>query len=329
MATPPGGNFATPPCMGIDLDQLWGPVATMWRGFVAIVPRILVGAIVIVVFLLVARGVRALVRRRAQRESGHRPLAIALGRLAHAGILLLGILVAITATFPGFTPTRLVSALGIGSVAIGFAFKDIFQNFVAGILILWTRPFIVGDQIVYREWEGSVEHIQTRATFIRTYDGRRVIIPNSELYTNPVIVNTAFPQRRWEYDIGIGYGDDVEKARLLILDVLEETEGVAPDPKADVIVVKFDESSVNLRARWWSDSRIADMLLAQDRVLAAVKTRLGEAGIDLPYPTRQILFHDQTEATDGNRREQREGWPAGPGAVPPPRTSTGERPPVA
>ena len=93
-------------------------------------------------------------------------------------------LIAVTAAFPSFTPADLVGALGIGGVAIGFAFKDIFQNYLAGLLILVTRPFVVGDQIRFKDYEGTVEDIQTRATFIKTYDGRRVIIPNGDLNTN-------------------------------------------------------------------------------------------------------------------------------------------------
>jgi small-conductance mechanosensitive channel len=101
--------------------------------------------------------------------------------------------------------------------------------------------------------------------------------------------------------------------------VLRDAQDVQPDPKADVIVVDLAESTVNLRARWWTKSTMADGLDAQDRVLTAVKRALTEAGIDLPFPTRQILLHDQTEATDGDRRRQREGWPAGTGDVPEPR----------
>ena len=89
-----------------------------------------------------------------------------------------------------------------------------------------------------------------------------MIIPNGELYTSSVTVNTAFPQRRWEYDIGIGYGDDVERAREIILRALKEAEDVSPDQKADVILVELAGSSVNLRARWWTKSRIADGLNA-------------------------------------------------------------------
>jgi small-conductance mechanosensitive channel len=288
----------------------------MLTGFAAALPRFVLALVLVGVFYLVAKGVRAAIRRNAQRRGEHRTLELAIGRLAQAGIVVIGVLIAVTAAFPSFTPANLVSTLGIGGVAIGFAFKDIFQNFLAGLLILVTRPFRVGDQIRYKDYEGTVEDIQTRATYIKSYDGRRVIIPNGELYTNSVTVNTAFPERRWQYDIGIGYGDDIERARAIILQALQQAQDVEPDPKADVIVVELAASTVNLRARWWTKSRMADGLNAQDRVLTAVKRALVEAGIDLPFPTRQILFHDQTEATDGDRRHQREGWPAGRGDVP-------------
>jgi small-conductance mechanosensitive channel len=211
--------------------------------------------------------------------------------------------------------------------AIGFAFTDIFQNFLAGILILVTRPFRVGDQIRFKDYEGTVEDIQTRATLITTYDGRRAIIPNGELYTNSVLVNAAFPERRWEYDIGIGYGDDIEQARAIILQALRDAEDVSPDPKADVIVVELADFTVNLRARWWTRSQMGDGLTAQDRVLTPVKVALSAAGIDLPFPTQRILFHDQTESTDGGRGRQREGWPAGDAAtLPPPAANQASSP---
>jgi small-conductance mechanosensitive channel len=310
--------------MRFDLSQAWQTLGRMIDGFAAMLPRLLLAAVLVTVFVFVARGVRAAVRRRAMGRGDHRTLELAIGRLAQAGIVLLGVLIAVTAAFPTFTPADLISTLGIGGVAIGFAFKDILQNFLAGILILVTRPFVVGDQIRFKDYEGTVEDIQTRATYVKTYDGRRVIIPNGELFTNSVTVNTAFPERRWQYDVGIGYGDDVERARRIILEALQAAEDVAPDPKADVIVVDLAESTVNLRARWWTKSQMADGLNAQDRVLTRVKQALTDAGIDLPFPTQQVLFHDQTESTDGDRRRQREGWPAGrdsgPGnGVPEPR----------
>lgn len=303
----------------MNFDLVWRELQELAASAAATAPRLLVALLIVVVAVLIGKAARGAVHRAAARRHEPGTLPIALGRLVMAGAVLFGLLLGATLAFPNFTPRDFMGALGIGSIAAGFAFKDIFQNFLAGILILVTKPFRVNDQIVFRDHEGTVEQIHTRATYLRTYDGRRVVIPNGDLFVNSVIVNTAFPQRRMEYDIGIGYGDDIDEARAIILDVLEQAEGVDPDPKADVIVVEFAESSVRLRARWWSQSRIADVLIARNKVLTAVRTRLLEAGIDLPFPTRQILFHDQTETADGDRRRQREGWPAGPGEVPGPK----------
>ena len=305
--------------MPLDLNAAWRTVQDLGTGFIASLPRLLLAALVIAVFYVIGRTVRSVFRRFAQRRGESHALELALGRILQAAILLLGVMVAFTAAFPSFTPANLVSTLGIGGVAIGFAFKDIFQNFLAGLLILFTRPFAVGDQIVFGAYEGTVEDIQTRATYVKTYDGRRVIIPNGELFTSSVTVNTAFAVRRWEYDVGIGYGDDIDVARRIILDVLADNKQIVKEPEADVIVVALADFSVNLRARWWTSSNQKDGLRGQDFVLTAIKRELTKNGIDLPFPTQQLLLHNQTEPTDSDRSRQREGWPAAMQARPEPR----------
>jgi small conductance mechanosensitive channel len=138
-----------------------------------------------------------------------------------------------------------------------------------------------------------------------------------------VIVNTAFNIRRTEYDIGIGYCDDIDRAKGLILEAMYSVDGVLKVPPPDVLTVKLADYTVNVRARWWSGSRRTEVLDVQDSVLAATKNKLNQNGIDLSFPTQQILFHDQTEETDGDRSRQREGWPAGNGNMPRPRTISG------
>jgi len=120
-----------------------------------------------------------------------------------------------------------------------------------------------------------------------------------------------------EYDVGIGYGDDIARARALMLEALREVEGVLTEPAPEVLVYEFGGSSVNLRVRWWIEPpRRKELLHSRDAVLEAIKNKLLASGIDLPFPTQHVLFHDQTEETDGDRARQREGWPAGKGEVP-------------
>jgi len=292
-----------------QLTETTTALGELYQGFLELLPGLIFGLLVLGVFYLLSGLARRAILR-ATRNSGY---GQAVSRLARLGLLLAGVLVGMAVAFPTVNGSSILSALGVSGVAIGFAFRDILQNYFAGILLLWREPFRVGDQIVTsNNFEGTVESIETRATFIRTYDGRRVVIPNSNLFIDSVTVNTAFEVRRLEYDLGIGYGDDLEKAQDLVLELLKTTEGVLQDPAPDVLIVSFDDSSIALRVRWWARSQRADTLIAQDKVLRAIKRVLyDEHGIDLPYPTQQILFHDQTEETDGDRTRQREGWPAG------------------
>jgi len=309
--------------MNLDPSLALAQVQRMLNDFLRLLPAMVLALVIFGIFFLVARTVRNLVRRVSTRSEAHRNVGLVLGRLAQWAILLLGLLIALVIVFPGFSPGDLITALGISGVAIGFAFKDILQNFLAGILILLTEPFRVGDQIITGDFEGTVEEIQTRATFIKTYDGRRVVIPNADLFTDKVTVNTAFEHRRSQYDAGIGYGDDIGRARELILEAVRSVEGVLTRPEPDVLVVELADSTINLRARWWSHPTRIDVLQVQDRVLEAIKMRLTHEGIDLPFPTQVLLFHDQTEETDGDRSRQREGWPAGKGQLPEARSIAG------
>ncbi|MEA5602332.1 mechanosensitive ion channel family protein [Nostoc sp. UHCC 0252] len=306
--------------MNAEISTAWDKVQSMINGFIALLPNIVLGLIVFIFFLFVASRIKVVVKRLTRNRRSARNLGLVLGRLAQGLTILIGLFIALSIVIPTFRAGDLVQLLGISGVAIGFAFRDILQNFLAGILILLTEPFQIDDQIVFKGFEGTVENIETRATTIRTYDGRRIVIPNSELFTNSVTVNTAFDNRRLEYDVGIGYNDDIDRAKQLMLDAMLSVDEVLKDPAPDVLAMELAESTVNIRVRWWvHPPRRADNLISRDKVIIAIKKKLVANGIDLPFPTQQILFHDQTEETDGNRSRQREGWPAGKGEVPKPR----------
>ena len=281
----------------MDMTEAWRTVDELADSFVAAIPRFALAVVLIAFFYVVGRLVRAAIERGAgDDEISRRTLRMALGRIAHGTIAIVGLLVSITAAFPGFTPGNLIGTLGIGGVAIGFAFKDIFENFLAGILILVTRPFRIGDQIIYGSYEGTVEQIHTRATYLRTYDGRRVVVPNAQLFTNSVTVNTAFSTRRLDYDFRVGTWADVDRARAILTRVLSEAEDVLPDPKADVVVMSFDGMTTTLRARWWSRSSIGDVLLAQDRVLAEARLALTSANVGLSAPAGHVVNQEAPES---------------------------------
>ncbi|EMI17426.1 mechanosensitive ion channel protein MscS [Rhodopirellula maiorica SM1] len=294
----------------VNIDTVWGTVDNMIDSFLDRLPFLLVGIVVFAIFYFVAKLVRRFIRSSTHGKSSAN-LGRVMGRVAQWVLVFVGLILAVAIMAPSVTPGKLLTSLGIGGVAIGFAFKDILQNFMAGLLILLNEPFKIGDQIVSGDHEGTVESIKTRATLIKTYDGKRVVIPNSQIYTNPVVVNTAYDCIRTQYDVGVGYGDDLRHAAKVILQTLQNTEGVVSDPAPDVVATELGGSSVVLRARWWTASERVNVVRTGNAVISDIKKALDDAGIDMPYPTNVTLLHDQTEDCDGDRTQQREGWPAG------------------
>lgn len=278
-------------------------------GATRLLPNIVVGLIILAVFCGLAVFVKRMVRGQfARRERDN--LGEVLGGFIKAALILLGFLLAATVIIPSLKPGDLIAGLGVSSVAIGFAFKDILQNWLAGLLILLRQPFQVHDQIEVEGHEGTVERIETRATIIKTYDGQRIVIPNSEIYTHAVLVKTAHEKRRSQYDIGIGYGDGIGEACQVIQSALARVDEVESEPAPEALAWDLGASWVTVRARWWTHSRRADVVRVKAACIEAIKEALDEARIDMPYETQVHLFHDQTEETDGRRGKQREGWPA-------------------
>ncbi len=293
-------------------SEALGRLEELGRSAVALLPGLAIALVLFGIGLLVARGVRAAVRRAAELRDASPGSASVLGRIASGVTVLVSFLVAASVAFPSVSAADLFNLLGIGGVAIGFAFRDVLQNLLAGILILLTRPFVIGDQIRAGSYEGTVEDVWVRATVLRTYDNQRVLIPNATLFVDKITVITAHDKRRLAFPLTIGNGDDIREARRVIVEALRGTEGVLADPPPEALVTGLGAAGVDMTARLWIDPpRRRDAVDALDHAIANVKDALTAAGIDLPYPTSQILFHDQTEETDGHRSRQREGWPAG------------------
>ncbi|MEB3753105.1 mechanosensitive ion channel family protein [Acinetobacter sp. MD2(2019)] len=260
-------------------------VDSFWERF----PYICIAIIVFILFWLLTKLFKFFVRKTLENRSYTRQnLVLVLNRVGSSAILFFGFLIALVIAIPGFTPGQLMSALGIGSVAIGFAFKDIFQNLLSGILILLGEPFRIGDDIICNSMEGTVEDIQIRATFLRSYDGRRIVIPNATVYTSAITVNTAYQRRRCEFIVGIGYDDDVQKAKTLILNLLDQNRTVLSQPSFSVNVDRLADSSVNLRVRWWIDTTETTIAASTSELQEQVIQSFDENQINIPYPVQEI-----------------------------------------
>ncbi len=317
-ATDPRQADDLPQQIDLDVGMAVERIDAWIDGAVRLLPNIVLALLLLGVFWGIALGAGSLVRRHSSRR-GRENLGEVLGGFVKWAVVLLGFLLAATIVIPTLRPGDLIAGLGVSSVAIGFAFKDILQNWLAGLLILLRQPFEIEDQIEVNGHEGTVERIETRATIIKTYDGQRIVIPNSEIYTNAVLVKTAHEKRRSDYDVGIGYGDSIDQACEVIRKAVGAVKGVEQEPAPEALAWDLAASWVTIRARWWTSSRRTDVTHVRAAVLAAIKRALDEARIDMPYATQVHLFHDQTEASDGDRNAQREGWPAPDEGAPQPR----------
>lgn len=245
----------------------------MLDSVVSALPDLAVAGVVVTIFVVLGWGSRAVARRVAERHLLAPGVGEVLGRIAHTTIVFLGLLVGASIVVPSFRAGSLIQLLGIGSITIGFAFKEVFQNFLAGLLLLLTEPFRIGDEIMVGGLEGVVDGIQSRATTVRTADGRRVVVPNSDLFTQSVTVNTAFPSRRSEFEVDVPM-ERVGEARRTLPRVVAQCDGVLPSPSPDVIFVPDSGGGMKLRVRWWTAPKQSAIVAAQDRVVAAVVAAL-------------------------------------------------------
>jgi small conductance mechanosensitive channel len=172
----------------VDLSYAWRSGDRILDTAISLLPNLIIGAVVFGIFLIIASATKSMVRRFSRSHRKGQSLAILLGQVAQITVAIVGFLIALSVIAPSFQASDLIKVLGIGSVAIGFAFQNILQNFLAGVLVLLHEPFTLGDTISVTGLEGQVEDIQARATIINTPDGHRVFIPNAIIFTSPVIV---------------------------------------------------------------------------------------------------------------------------------------------
>lgn len=278
--------------LAVGFEQGWKAAWTRidgWvSGFFMLLPNLIVGAVVLALFVAVAVMVRSRIGSLFRRV-GRQDLGDMLASLALWLVVLVGVLLSLTIVLPSLSPGDLVASFGIGSVAIGFAFKDILQNYLAGLLILLRQPFRRGDQIQVKDIEGTVHVINQRATLIRTFDNRIVVVPNADIYTSSVTVHTAYPTRRISLDVTVGYDNDVERVRDLILKTLSRLDEVRVTPPPQVVCWELGATSLALKVRFWIESRRSSEITARGRAVQAIKEAFQAKGIDPTDP--QIVFN--------------------------------------
>jgi small conductance mechanosensitive channel len=261
-------------------------------------PRVVTGIVVamlaVALVLLLAKAVeRALGRTRADHLA-----VVMLSRIVRligvVGSVLLGLAIS------GVAVGSVLAGLAVIGVAVGLAMQGTLENFITGIILMVRKPFSAGDQVRSGEYEGTIDAVDLRVTRMIDYDGELVLIPNREVYNNPLVNLTRRGKRRTVVMVGVDYRDDHDHARAVISLAVREVEGVLDHPESEVLLTELGESSVNFEVRYWTRPDIRTVQRTQDRVLAAVKRAIQDAGLTIPWPIRTLV-------PDGVFRTSRDG----------------------
>lgn len=262
-------------------------------------PLIAAGIVVLAIFWLFAQILKRVFFATSKRAKLDHRLRVLISRLIGAAIFIIGIFTAFTIIVPSFKFGDLIAGLGFTSFIVGFATKDILNNLLSGVLILWKQPFQIGDYIFIKDKQGKVEHIGVRATSLRMDDGEMIIIPNGDMYSEALTIRGAGAQRRMKHQISIGYEADIKMAKSKIAQALTGLETVSDDPKPEVYVTDLASEGVKLAIYFWIDTNKFKAMKAVDEAATAIKETLNKSDIEL-YPPGSIIVQNAESSVAAN-----------------------------
>lgn len=265
---------------------------------VKVLPGLLIALVILLLTRYVAQFFRDIATNVGKRTIRSRSLQLLLAKTAYVATWVVGSVIACVIGFPGLRLGDIIATLGLSSVAIGFAFQDISKNFLAGVLLLLQQPFRINDQIIVGDYEGTVERIDIRTTKIRTYNGERVLLPNSKVFTSPVLVRTAFDSRRTDLAVGVDYNTSLPEAKKILERIILEVEGVLNKPAPEIDLLGFGDSSIDMVVRYWTAPQQKEVRHVQTAAIVAIKRAFDEADIGIPYPIRTLYFYNQQRFDD-------------------------------
>ncbi len=259
------------------------------KSIVDFLPNLGLALLILLIARLISRWGTKLVRGALEKRKRDPELIVLLEFLTRWGILGVGIVWAIEQIVPGRFGT-LLAGLGVVGVSLGFALQDVAKNFLAGILLLLTSPFNIGDTIQVSGFTGKVLAINFRSTELREVDGRFVIIPNADVFVNPIVNFSRAPRRRVSLPLGITIDTDLDLATRAAFEAVSRVPGFIADPGPQLLFEAFQDSVIQSTLFYWIDSKNFDYTDAQTAGARAVNEAFKAAGIGMPYPTVEVTM---------------------------------------
>jgi len=257
-------------------------IAVALTSFLTMIPLWIAGFLIIVVSFLVARIVKSSVENKMSErglDEEHKEVQIVAARSANAAVIVLGTTVGLKVA--GLDLTPIIAAVAFGA---GFAFQDIIKNFFAGLVILASRHYTIGDIIKVGNTTGRIEAIQTRATILKAFDGTRIVVPNANLFTDQVISKTSNPTRRLTFTMGCGYDDDLKEVAKVTLATLKSIPEILVNPKPKVTFFQWNDWEILFKISVWVESKGSNKRKVKNKLIMQLTQAYNDADFDMPYP---------------------------------------------
>ncbi|MCL8006163.1 mechanosensitive ion channel [Gelidibacter japonicus] len=280
-------------------------------------PGIGIGILIVALGFLIAKWIGQFARKRIDARTHDPLMSKFLGQAIRYILVIFVIMIALRAAGMGGVATAILTAAGASAIVFGFAFKDIGENFIAGIILAFNRPFDVNDTVEIGQDFGKVKNLEFRYTKLKTFDEKDVYIPNSDVLRKPVTNYTEDGFFRWDFIIGVAYEDDIQGAKKTILDTLRKEPKVIEDEEHENFVIEdqLATSTVNLKVFFWVDTtdfrRMA--LITKGNVIRNVKEALIKDGYYLPADIQEIKLYggekgfpirmEKEEPSDNNKNK--------------------------
>lgn len=271
-------------------DVLWTSIDGMWTTFIERLPYLVAGMLLLGLFYLLGQLARRVIWSASEKTKIDRRLRVLYMRLSFIVILVLGVLTSLTVIVPSLDFKDLIAGLGFTSFVIGFATKDILNNLLSGLLILWREPYKWNDHIQIGGNQGRVETIGVRATELRKDDGELILIPNGEMYSSTLTVHKAGEKRRLAMMMSFRFDSDIRMIKRVIADAIVEVNGILDDPRPSVLVSELNGENIMLTINFWIDTDEHRPLEVYDEAAMAAVDALKKAGIvpgELPAAVSQ------------------------------------------
>ncbi|GAB2694907.1 mechanosensitive ion channel family protein [Aliiglaciecola aliphaticivorans] len=294
-------ELGAPPTIVEESNVIWNEIQSYWFEFLQALPSVIFGLVIFIIFYLSSRYISEWMLKPFSYISSSLLIRVVIRRVFQLLIILLGAYIFLR--FAGLSEfaVAILSGTGVAGLIIGFAFKDIAENFISSLLLSIQKPFKIGDIIQVESHIGVVKQVTARATTLLDFDGDHIQIPNSTVYKNIIRNISANPNSRGSFVIGVGYDSSVVEAQKLAMTVLQMTDAVLDEPEPQVLVDTLASSTVNLKVYFWINTHQHSLLKVSSLLMRTILNEFEQAGISMPDDAREVIFPEGIKISDADQ----------------------------